>query len=102
MHQIKDNMTGALHTKYQSEAIRIQNLNVGKPTIKLVKNEINYGRFQRWVHKDPKAALQTFHILLSIDNYMAHIKLGVLKNEMCYKKGRVRIRDSTVYKVCIN
>ena len=41
MHQIKDNMTGALHTKYQSEAIRIQNLNVGKPTIKLVRNEVN-------------------------------------------------------------
>ena len=41
MHQIKDNMTGTLHTKYQSEAIRIQNLNVGKPTIKLVKNEVN-------------------------------------------------------------
>ena len=41
MHQIKDNMTGTLHTKYQSEAIRIQNLNVGKPTIKLVKSEVN-------------------------------------------------------------
>jgi hypothetical protein len=41
MHQIKDNMTGALHTKYQSEAIPIQNLNVEKPTIKLVKNLIN-------------------------------------------------------------
>ena len=41
MHQIKDNMTGTLHTKYQSEAIRIQNLNVGKPTIKLVRNEVN-------------------------------------------------------------
>ena len=41
MHQIKDNMTGALHMKYRSEAIRIQNLNVGKPTIKLVKNEVN-------------------------------------------------------------
>ena len=41
MHQIKDNTTGALHMKYRSEAIQIQNLNVGKPTIKLVKNEVN-------------------------------------------------------------
>ena len=67
MHQIKDNMTAALHTKYRSEAIRIQNLNVGKPKYAYTcKKDVNKGDFIVEFTKNKKLRPKKFTSFLSL------------------------------------